>query len=194
MNKPAVKVTKLIKGVKVGDSVPKQCLGNVGYEIEARLIENGYSINIGHGLDMPDMGLEVKTRKTDAQSANTVGSMTLDDIKSTTYNQSNVCAKIQRQYRVEYDNQISQITSEKVYDFTDPFIQRKIELGYESARKKIIAGVKSDYINGGEGIGYFEKKRGVGDTTSYDFRISGPRMKKLETLANNSKQFNNLFD
>jgi hypothetical protein len=192
MNKPAVKVTKLNRGVKVGDPVPKQCLGNVGYEIEARLIENGYDLNIGHGPDLHAMGIEVKTRKTNAQSANTVGAMTLDDIKSTPYQQSNVCAKIQRQYRVEYDDMMNEITSEKVYDFTDPFIQRKIELGYESARKIIIAGAHGDYINGGEGIGYFERKRN--SENSYAFRISGPKMKNIEKVAANAKQFNNLFE
>jgi hypothetical protein len=191
MIKPVVKVTKLNNGVKVGDAVPKQYLGNVGYEIEARLVENGYALNDGPGPDLHAMGVEVKTRKTNAQSANTVGAMTLDDIKTTPYEKSNVCSKIQRQYRVEYDDMMNEITSEKIYDFTDPYIQQKIKRGYESARKIIIAGAHGDYVNGGEGIGYFERKRN--SESSYAFRIPGPKMKTIEKVANNAKQFAKFF-
>jgi len=194
MTKLAFKITKLTKGIKVGERVPKQNGGNVGYVIERRLANNGYVMNPGAGPDIEKFITEVKTRKLGAQSANTVGSMTLDNIKTTPYEDSNVCAKMQRQYRVHYNDTFHEVTSEQIFDFTSPHIQRKIELGYESARKLIIGGCTHDYINGGEGIGYFERKRIGDDKTSYDFRIPGSQMKKLESMANTTKQFDRLFE
>jgi hypothetical protein len=191
MAKTTVKVTKITNGIKVGTVVPKQVDGNVGFFAEDKMKANGYTIDDGAGPDFKGMNVEMKTRKNTATAAHTVGKMTLDNIKITPFKDSTVCSKIQHQYRVKYDDEVfHEVTSEKVYDFTDPLIQAQIEEGFETARTKIINGATSNYIRG-SGIGYFERQ---GSTNSYAFRIPNSQMKYMESVSCSSKHFQNLFE
>jgi hypothetical protein len=191
----SVKVTKIKKGVNVGDSVPTMSgynPGNVGNYIEQCIISSGhYNYNTQKGVDLPDIGVEVKTRNEDATSPQTIGRMTIDDIKNTPYEQSSIYEKIQTQYRVKHRDGI--ITEESVYDFSDPMIQDIIEESYETARKMIIEGNISYYIRGKNCWGYFEKTSGSSDNLR-DFRLPNKQMKEIEKISKNAKHIRNLFD
>jgi len=192
MAKKAFKVVRLTNGIKVGTKLPKQYYGNIGFKAEDMLLENGYTMSSGSEPDIAALGLEVKTRNEAATSAQTIATMTLNRIIATPYENSPICAKIQQQYRIKYDNDISEVTSAEVYDFSDPIIQGKIKLGYETARSEISAGNKSKYICGTAGIGYFEKKSN--SDNSYGFRISDSCMKNLENQSQTTKKFAHIFD
>jgi hypothetical protein len=184
-----VKVKKLKKGVQVGEQLPiKQSCGNIGRHIEKKLSKN-YKLNKGKGVDLPVENIEVKTRKEEGKSYQSVATMPIDDIISTSYNQSNVHDKFQRQYRVKYKDETSIITEEQIYDFSDTFIQDKIKEAYENGRTKIINGDRSDWVYGSS-YGSFE--RPTENSKSYTFRISNGAMKKLENMAKDN--FGKFFD
>jgi hypothetical protein len=174
------KVTRL-KVKMVGESVPSNFGGAAGRDIENKLRQQGIPLSNLPGPDIPSLNLEVKSRDLDATSAQTVGSMTPEDIVVTPYRKSVIFHKLQQQYRVKTKDQV--IVSAGVYDFSSPYIQEKIEQSYEAARQKIIAGDAHDYVSGGK-YGFFE--RTVDGSRSYQFRFTDGAMNKLESMSNST--------
>ena len=111
-----------------------------------------------------------------------------EDIKVTPYPKSPIYDKVQQQLRVKTQDQV--IVSADMYDFSNPYIQQKIEESYEAARAKIIAGDDSNYISGGP-FGYFERTNPK-TSRSYDFRLTNGAMQKLENMATST--FKDLFE
>jgi hypothetical protein len=184
MTKP--KVTRL-KIPLVGKTVPKQQHGNVGRKIQRDLISAGHNFNTGKGVDLPEEGLEVKTRKEESTSAHTVGSITVEQIKKNSWDESSLKEKCQNQYRVSYSDTESVIKEAKIYDFTDPYIQEKLKEGYEEGRKLIQKGHTGDYVRGSK-WGYFERQT----KNSYQYRIPHSAMKTILGAADNN--FGSLFE
>jgi hypothetical protein len=173
-----LKVVRL-KTNLVGQMVPSKLGGQAGKSIELKLIEQGFDIDQQtSGADIKQLGLEVKSRDIDSISPQSIGSMTPEDICAKSYDQTNICEKIQQQFRVKTKDQ--KIISAEVYDFSSPAIQERIRESYEIARQKIINGNDSSYIAGGP-YGYFE--RTVAGSRSYEFRLRDTAMKKLETIS-----------
>ena len=179
------KVTSL-KVKLVGERVPQRFHGAAGRDVEDKLRQQGIPITRDSGPDIPSVNLEVKTRDLDATSAQSVGSMTPEDIVKTPYRESVIFEKLQQQYRVKTKDQV--IVSAEVYDFSSPNIQEKIEASYEAARQKIIDGDNNDYVSGGK-YGYFE--RTVKGSRSYEFRFAHGAMKKIENMSTST--FDKIF-
>lgn len=189
------KITALKKATKtlVGMRVPKQKNGNVGHLVEDTMYNDGYPINKQARVDIPDWKVEVKAQTLEATSAQSVGSMTVDDIINTPYQSSPIKEKFQQQFRVTHSDIFREITSAKIYDFSDPYIQQLIEKGYESGRA-IFAELQNNnnnypnYIRGNNTDFYWEKK----ESNSYAFRASRSAMKGYEAMATST--FNSLFE
>jgi hypothetical protein len=179
-----------IKQVKhlVGRTVPPKTNGAAGRAIEEMMEAHGWPMDRhSQGIDVPAHGFEVKSRDLDSTSAQSIGKMLSEDIKVTPFSKSPVHDKIQQQLRVKTQGQV--IVSADMYDFTNPYIQQKIEESYEAARAKIIAGDDSNYVSGGT-YGYFERTNPK-TSRSYDFRLTDSAMKKLENMATST--FGNLY-
>ena len=179
------RVVKL-KANMVGRSVPSNINGAAGRYIHEELGEQGYPMSNRAGPDIPQIEMEVKSRDLDAVSAHTVARMTPEDIIVTPYRDSVVYTKLQRQYRVKTKDRV--IISDRVYDFSKPHIQEKIEQCYEAARQKIINGDENNYISGGS-YGFFERQ--TDGPRSYQFRFTDGAMKKLEAMSRST--FHKLF-
>jgi hypothetical protein len=178
-----IKIKKL-KTNLLGQRVTKDS-SNRGRQIERILEIQGFDINHGHGPDLKlnaDTFVEIKSRDNNATSPQTVGAMTLNEIKNTDYEDSRIFNKFQQQYRVKTENGI--IVEESMYDFSGWFAQSLIKEAYETARQSIIGGACGDYIPGGT-YGYFERVNKK-SKTSYHFRLSNSAMKKLEAMANST--------
>jgi hypothetical protein len=190
-----IRVTKIKNGIEPGTVIPeRQQNGNVGRWAEAVMEINGHNIEHGAGCDMPEYGVEMKTRKIESNSPHTVGTMRFGDIISKPYDQSLIFEKFQRQYRVHYSDEGQVVLTSEVYDLTEEFIQSKIREAYEEGRKQItqneINGFHPPYVKGSE-WGYFEVSESY---SSYRFRIPNSAMKKIETAVRNAKTFKKLFE
>ena len=170
----------------VGKSTPETKNGHAGRYVEQELIKQGFELDTHGIIDIPKLDVEVKTRDVDATSAQTVGSMTPEDIKHTPYRQSNIFKKFQKQFRVHIKDNV--IVDAKLVDFEWNEIQNRVESSYEAARQRIVNGETKDYVPGGK-YGYFE--RTVAGSESYDFRIRDKYMKQLESMSRSTAK--NLF-
>lgn len=185
------KVVKISHGVPKGTNIPmKQDSGNVGNYIEGCLEDNGYPMNKGKGVDIPDLNLEVKTRKIESKSAHTIGTESIENIKSLGYSETVVYKKFQQQYRVTYSDTDSVVVDSKVVDFSDPLIQKEIKEGYDLIRSEILRGNRGTYITGNTCICAEITKSG----RSYRFRVPNGSMKKLLKIASTFGNRNKLFD
>lgn len=172
------KVKKLTKGDLVGEKLASRFGGFSGRDAEKKLRGRGYKLSNGAGVDMPTEKVEVKTRANEATSPQTVATMKVDDYINTPYEQSLVYEKFQQQYRIKTENSV--VVENKIYDFSNPFIQHDIRQAYEICQAKLKNGERTDTIYGSP-WGYLEKVKGT--KSSYSFRISDGAMKKIEKIA-----------
>ncbi len=156
-----------------------------GKEFEEVMSGSGFQINQGMGADLKESGIEVKTKDVNSSSPNSVGTLTYEDICNKSYKETHIFEKMQKQFRVVTDEGL--VVDQNLFDFTDPYIQEKIEEAYENARQKMINGDKSSYIRGSE-YGHFEQKT----ENSWAFRITVSAMRKIENMS--KQTFKDFFE
>lgn len=161
-----------------------------GKALEDYLANHGMPVSSESGPDYPEFDLELKSKDTESTSANSVGSMTIEDIIKTPYELSCISAKLKSQWRVKVTSGI--VVDSDVYDFSATFIQEILKEAYEAARQKIINGDRGSFVYGTR-YGYFERKtkRGVW-SNSYMFRITTSAMDNLESMAKST--YNTIFE
>ena len=175
-----------------GTIVPNNIGGESGRFVEDLLKSLGIPLDNRSGVDCKLYGFELKTRYTNATSAQTVASMSVEKWKTTTYDNSIVKEKLQKQYRVHIDPVFKEdpvtkkdiqvagiIVNDDFYDFSPDHIQLLIKEAYDICREKIIAGSEDIYINGSY-WGFVDRQP---DSKSYNFRITAAAYKKLEEMT-----------
>jgi hypothetical protein len=187
-NSAKVKQFKLAQQL-IGQQLPTNKDGHAGRALELLLETLGVTINKGAGADILAYGLEVKTRKETASSAQTVATMSIKDIINTPYKESNIYQKFQQQLRIK-TNELDIIVSAEIYDFDQPQIQDLVEQGYEFARKQIITNNCIGYTSYVGHWGYFEQCH-LPNCDAYSFRFSKQDMEDLESMAHST--FSTLF-
>lgn len=159
--------------------------GNIGRYIEKLLIQDNYNIQNGPGPDLK-IGIEIKTRKDDADSGVSIGSVSEKTLFTTPYKNSHISRKCQILFLFSYkENHItktSEITNVELLDLRDVDIQARLEKAYDEGRNMIINNKNKnlkDFVSTCE-YGYFEKNK----DNSYKFRISKGAFKKIRNIAN----------
>ena len=188
-----VNVVKLNNAIEVGTVIPmEECNGNIGRWVEDQLEDNGYIVNRGKGIDLPQMGIEVKTRKFDSTSGHTIGAMLPQDIIDNKWQSgNNIFDKAQKHYRVKHKvNELTGdnfVVSAQVYDFTDPDIQNNLKEAWDHCCGVLLQNLGSskdiDYISGKEKWAYLELQ----ENGYYQFRIPTGIMKKMESIVNSNR-------
>ena len=192
-----VKVTKMKAADLVGQPVPTQDGGNVGRYVEQQLADRGYQLNTGDGVDIPALGVEIKSRKSGSNSAHTVAAMSVEYIINTPYHASRVCEKMQQQFRVDYSCDDNTVTDNAVYDFSFPMIQQALCEAWEANRQHIIAisltssPTYPNYVRESR-WGILEKQ--PGKDAYYQFRIPHAAMKKILGMSLVGNQFSKMFE
>jgi homoserine dehydrogenase len=181
-----LKITDHLIGVKL----PTNIDGHAGRAIENILEGAGLKVNRGLGPDLIDYGIEVKTRKKSATSAQTITSMSVNDIIKTPYKDSNVYKKFQQQLRIKTDDN-NYITEAELFDFDQTQIQELIETAYENGRMILTQNKNIGYTPYTGYWGYFEQTKKDRENT-YDFRVSNSDMESLERMAKSN--FKHMFE
>ena len=173
--------------------------GRNGKILEQEMMRQGYPIDRSGTVDMPDIGIEVKSRKSSTDAMHTIGTMTYDEILVTPWDKTPFKQKLQKQYRVtinkdEFEGDIN--ATGKVVDLSNPEIQAKLEEAYEKNRMWLIIQqriIKGQTVTAGGQFGKLEHKPGPSGTgRSYALRIPNSGMKKLLSIANST--FDTLFE
>lgn len=179
----------VIRKALVGTQISSTFGGQSGRDAENLLEGMGFKIDRKGILDMQAYNWEVKTRRVNATSAQTVATMYVDDIISTPYRLSKVYEKIRKQLRFTQteDNVISSID---LIDFDQPHIQHRLESAYESQRAKLKANPFLSYtkVDAGQ-CAYFED---VHNNNTLDFRITDSIMNSL--IASSKSTYSTLFE
>lgn len=195
------KITKLPNAEKalLGKETPKNTYynrNNVGKFAENTVKEAGYNVDSVGTVDLPDLGVEMKSRDRQSKAPHTVGSMKVKDIINTPYDVSPIKEKFLQQLRIKHDQTYQVVTETKVYDFSFDRIQKLIEEAYEHGRAVMTTmSTNNDdiptYIPPLGNIGYFEKTSIKKNSFSFRLRDSG--MKDLELMALSGKTFQKFF-
>jgi hypothetical protein len=193
-------VKNLKIGLKPGDPVPKQDphnTGNVGRYHEELLQSQGLTIS-PVDIDVPELKLELKTRKNNAVSAFSFCRMTVDEIIQKDFKDSKLYRSIENLLLVRYDNILNIVTSVEVYHWAyEPHIYTLFESSYNDAKKLFLKGKlvysKKTVVRSRKSFGYFEIDRAATHEDVYEFRITEENLQKLESLKTQVK-FNSLFE
>lgn len=176
-----------------GTVIPNCDNGKRGHWVEDTVEQAGIAINRGKGVDIASLGTEIKSKSVESKSPNSIGTMTVNDIVNTKYEDSVIFEKMQYHYSVDYSSEQRIVISEKEYDFTDPSVQMLIKETYEQCRAVIAdnwkEGIVLPYVSGS--WGQFEQ---VPNQNAYRFRIPVGAMKRIKGMSKSAPQFNKLFD
>ena len=183
-----------IKKDYCGTVLPTNVHGQAGVAFEAVLKQDGFEISSNAtGPDIERFGAEVKTRKIGSTSAQTIGRLSASNIKTTPFEFTSICKKIQQQIRAKTDDSVyigNTIVECSVYDFSSKHIQDLLKEAYEVCRNKLIAGDTSNYIHGTK-WGFLEREN---EKKAYQFRISASAFSQLERMAKAAKNYNKFFE
>ena len=177
--------------------------GAVGQWVEEELASLGYPINQGKGIDLPPYNIEIKTRKRQATSAQSFGSMKLADIIRSPWHRSDVKSKCQLQYQVVWDAQHMIVCEDRIVDLRHPWRQEMLQKAFDDSRNEIIeyysrpnvtAPLKNTCTTGGIYLELTTKKKtkkGLG-SIAYQFRVRRGLMDKWE-IAGRKNAYEELF-
>lgn len=113
--------------------------GVFGHYVESVLVTQGYNVD-ANGVDLPDLGIEVKTRQYKRQSATTLGRIHESEIEMHDSFESTGLSKMcKKQFRItwEVDERINKIRirNSAVYDFTNADTQYMFNNHYKILKK-----------------------------------------------------------
>jgi|LakMenE18May11ns_1017448.scaffolds.fasta_scaffold9872652_4 hypothetical protein len=173
--------------------------GSMGREIENELRRQGFNVRSDSVIDMPDLLLEIKTRKSSSSAAHTVGTMTHTNILANSWDKTSFKQKLQSQYRVIIDVETGKVGKAAVVHFhDDPDLQNELRKAYEDARSIL----HDHYFQTGtilESCSIKSSKNSPAfleykDGNSYAFRITDCGMKRFIQMAGTAPVFNSLFE
>jgi len=188
-----IKVTKLNKAEAALKDlfVPEQNNGNVGNFLHATVGNQGYRMSNGPGVDIPNLGTEIKSKSEESTSAYSMGSLHYKNIIDYDFHNSSIKDKCQTIFKITHSQTFRKVTDSRILDFTKPHIQEKLRDAFDTARAKMVAGDRSNYIRGHDNAyGYLERKMKAGaPTNNWAFRIPVKYMKALEGMARSADIF-----
>lgn len=180
MKKSRVSVIKdnIEKGTKI-PNVKYDC--EIGQWADSEMSNKGHVIDKNGIVDIPEYGIDNKTRKRGSKANHTVGSMTIPAIKNTPlWEDTHYYKKSQNQNQIEWDSDFLEISDVTVLDMDIDLIQEKLKEGYEDVRKQLIAGNYSKEIKSKNGWIVLD---GYGHHNSYRMRITNNAMKKIKAIS-----------
>ena len=186
----------MIKRIPAGTLLPKKRNDSSdGRFVEDEYEKAGNIIDRVGPVDIPnsgtELGTELKTHSIYSNSSYSQGSITIDNIKTMKWNETDIYKKVQNQEVVPIDT-IFRITKEPInVDMTDSEIQEKFEQDYDYIAKQVSQGNPSKDI-------YGPNKYLVGDRWGHEnsvrIRIPAKSMQKIISISRTATSRNNLFE
>lgn len=166
--------------------------GAIGMQVHDHIAQQGHHMNPSDGCDMPDLKVEVKSRKRDSKSAHTIGTVSIDTVLNCEYEQTVLYEKYQHVYKVTHAPHTLNtniVQDARLWDFSIPECQEKLKQAYNIVRQKVRSGCRDDRIPGNK-FGNLEKQA----SGSYQFRVTNGGMKILEAISSQKKAYQTLFE
>jgi hypothetical protein len=182
----------MIKRIPAGTLLPKKRNdGSDGRFIEDEYEKAGNIIDRVGPIDIPKEGTEIKSHSIHSSSSYSQGSITIDNMKTLRWKETDIYKKVQKQEIVPTDT-IFRITKEAIgVDMTDNEIQEKFEQDYDYIAKQVLHGNPSKDI-------YGPNKYLVGDRWGHEnsvrIRIPAKSMQKIISISRTATSRNNFFE
>lgn len=179
---------KSVKTSLIGKQMPRDDAAR-GVYIHNHFEYEGWPYNPNRGADIRDYNTEIKSRRSNAVSPMTIGTVQFQELVSVPYEQSLVAEKMQYQLRVTVDSD-SVVTAVDVLDFTPEYIQDMIKQGYDRVKyhaQQLMRNSRPRTIPGNK---YCYAER-VGESESYRMRLSPAGMRNL--IQASKSTFNSIF-
>lgn len=187
------RVKTIKQNVQKGTTTPNfrnDC--DAGFWVDNELANNGIVVDKNGVVDLPEFGIDNKSRKKGSKANHTVGSITIAAIEATSkIEETRLWPKMQNQNQVTYDETFREITSVEVLDMDLPEIQDKFKSDYADLHTQVINGNRKKTIYGKNGWLVLD---GYGHEGSYRLRITDWAMKQIRTLSRSRDTRNKLFE
>jgi len=169
---------------------------DAGRWIDQQMQEKGHVVDHTGGIDLPEYGVDNKTRKQGSNAPHTVGSMTIDNIiRMSDWHQTELYKKLQNINHIVWDPVFMEIKSVELIDFDLPEIQQELSRAYADLQQQLVTnhnnGYRSKNITSRCKTMVFD---GYGHENSYRIRIHDRAMKKFQTLSATRDSRNAFFE
>lgn len=193
-SKVVVKPTAIKQGIAVGTElrVDPGNHGAIGMQVHGHIAQQGHNMNASDGCDMPDLKVEVKSRKVGSTSSHTIGTLSIDTILNSEYEDTVIYQKSQHVYKVIHAPQTlntNVVLETRLFDFSIPECQTKLKEAYNILRQKVQSGCRDRRITGNQ-FGNLELQT----SGSYQFRLTHAGMRALENISLQHKAYQSLFE
>jgi hypothetical protein len=187
------RVSIIKDNIVVGTKIPAITNdAQVGQWADGVLESKGHSIDKNGLIDMPDYGIDNKTRKKGSNAHHTVGSMTIRNIAGTkNWTETRYYAKSQNQNQITYDADFLEVSKVKIIDMAIDLIQENLKDGYEDCRNQLVSGCRNKEIKSSNGWVVLD---GYGHSNSYRMRITNKAMKKIHNISGSRDTMKTLFE
>jgi len=180
MKSPRVSIIK--DNIEVGSKIPNSnndC--DVGQWVDQELSKKGHKVDKKGLLDLPEYGMDNKTRKKGSKANHTIGSWTNQKIKYTPdWKDTPFYKKSKNINQVEWDSDFMEVTKVNSLDMEIDIIQENLSEGYSYCRKKLISGNDSKEIKSSNGWIVFDR---YNHSNSSRMRITDMAMKKIRNIS-----------
>jgi hypothetical protein len=174
---------KIIKdNIVVGSSIPTWTQDHeAGQWVDQEMRSKGHVVDTTGAVDMPEYGIDNKSRNVKSKAAWTIGSMTIENIIATpSWEDTRFYKKCKNQNQVKYNTDFMEISSVHLLDMEIDDVQLALSSAYDDVRSRLIQGDRSKEIKSSNGWVILD---GYGHLNSYRFRIRDSAMKQIESLS-----------
>lgn len=191
--KKNARVSIIKDNIKKGDKVPsstKDC--EIGQWVDEQMVAKGHTVDQNGIVDLPEYGIDNKTRKQGSTAYHTVGSMTIKDILNTpNWVNTRYYKKALNQNQIQWSEVFQEVVDVTVLDMDLPEIQEPLERAYNDLRSKVENGDRSKHIKSDCGWAILD---GYNHNNSYRYRITDKAMKKIQNMSRSRDTRKRLFE
>jgi hypothetical protein len=189
----SARVSVIKDNITKGTIIPKalnDC--TIGQWADQEMVSKGHRIDKHGTVDMPEYGIDNKTRKKGSKANHTIGSWLKEKIKNTPiWEDTPFYEKSKNQNQIEWDPYFMEISKVKVVDMEIDLIQEKLKEGYEDCQTQMTSGNNSKEIKSKNGWVVFD---GYNDKKSYRMRITDKAMKQIYNISGSRDTFKAHFE
>lgn len=193
INSKQARVSVIKDNIKKGDIVPpseKDC--DIGQWADEQMFIKGHVVDQNGIIDLPEYGIDNKTRKHGSKAPHTVGSMTITDIIDTEeWTNTRYYKKALNQNQIQWSEDFQEVVEVTILDMDMPEIQEPLQAAYTNLREKVILGKRNKQIASDCGWALFD---GYNHQGSYRFRITNKAMNKIKNMSRSRDTRKRLFE
>ncbi len=187
------RVSVIKNNIEKGDLIPesnKDC--DIGQWADTQMILKGHTVDKNGIVDLPEYGIDNKTRKFGSRAHHTVGSMTISDIINTeNWYDTRYYKKALNQNQIQWSEVYQEVVDVTILDMDMPEIQEPLKAAYDDLRNKLVNGNRRKHIMSNCGWAVFD---GYNHENSYRFRITDKAMNKIKNMSRSRDTRKKLFE